>query len=627
MADNRRADNSNPTTNRPENQPTRKRNVSSESDWEETVRRLLDLAKEASGDFDYEQTLKHLDTAEEILESKALAKFSNELRTQLHKEKGKVYSKQGRLKESIEQHQKVLEYCRDSSQLQVRSETFIQIGQLLGRQGDHDRALGYIQRAIGAYRRLGDDLGTCRALRNLGVVYVDLGEFEEAEINFDEAIEIAQAIGDKLLYADLVNNLGTINGMKGNRERALHLYDQSLKIYLDLEEKRKAAYTQNNIGITFIEREMHEEAFDYFRSAYKTAESIKDASLGLIVDINLADLYLHREEYRQAQRHCQFARAYLDENKMVNVHLVETMKIFGKIAAGEERHEEALEHFNEAVENSRQLRAQFVEAEVLLERGILATKMDKPFDALNDLEQSYDLYRTVKAEGRQEQTEKVIGSIEELYLDIFHSMAQKVDRKDTYTKGHSDRVAALSLLLGKELGLGSLELKTLVAGGLLHDLGKVKIDDSILKKDGRLTDDEFFAIKKHPELGLEVLEDREFPWDVYPIVLHHHERYDGRGYPTGVAGEDIPMLARIVCVADVFDALTSDRVYRKAFPTEKALDIMKGDAGTAFDAHILKAFVTLIESGRADLVINSKTREDELFSIWSQCMSEDTDAA
>ncbi|HOP06526.1 MAG TPA: tetratricopeptide repeat protein [candidate division Zixibacteria bacterium] len=604
-------------------QLTRRSSASSETDWQETIANLMTLANEAAAGFDYDRAIGYLKTVEDIWASKEVGLLSPELRFSLHQEKGRIFAKQGKLKEAIDEYQKVLEFCRDSDQLKIRSETFIQIGQLLAKQGEHDRALGYIQRAIGAYRRLGDKEGTCRALRNLGVVYVDLGEFEEAEINYDEAISLARDLGEQTLYADLVNNLGTINNMKGDRERALVLYAESLDIYRTNNEIRKAAYTENNIGITCIEQERYQEAGTHFRSAYETALQIKDASLKLIVDLNLADLLQQDGDLEEARQHCEAAQKRLTEDNVINGHLAETHKIFGKIRRQERDYLASRDSFNKAIDIARQIRAQFLEAEILLERGKLHNEMDHKDDALNDLESSYALYRSVKAEGRREQTEKVIASIEQLYLDIFDSMAKDVDRKDKYTKGHSDRVASLALLLAKELGMKTFQLKTIVAGALLHDLGKVRIEDAILKKAGKLTDSEFMAIRKHPELGIEVLRGKEFPWDLFPLILHHHERLDGRGYPSGLKGDDIPLGARIICIADVFDALTSDRVYRKAYDTEKALSIMLSESGTAFDPYLLNTFTTMIRAGRADLVINSKTRDDEMFSIWSECMSTD----
>ena len=273
---------------------------------------------------------------------------------------------------------------------------------------------------------------------------------------------------------------------------------------------------------------------------------------------------------------------------------------------------------------ARQNGTQFLEAEVLLERGKLHSQQGQSFEALADLEASYKIYGTLKAEGKRDQTETVIRSIEQLYLQTFEQMAIEVERKDEYTKGHSDRVAACSLLLARQLGLKTHELKTVVAAALLHDIGKIKIPDAVLKKPGRLTDSEFAQIQRHPELSVELLRGKEFPWDVKPSILAHHERLDGSGYPHGLKGDNIPLGARIIAVADVFDALTSDRVYRSAYDTEEALDIMEAEAGTTFDPMILYLFTDMVRKGQLDLIVGSGTKDDELYGIWSRCMDANT---
>jgi putative nucleotidyltransferase with HDIG domain len=594
-----------------------------DSDWSKTVKNLLCLAREANRSFEYERAINYLDTLEEIIDSKGLPEFSSDLRIELHQEKGKAFASQGKYDQAINEYQKILKYCGDSQKLVTKSETFNQIGQLLAKQGDHDRALGYLQRAIGAYRRLDDKSGMCRALRNLGVVFVELGEFEEAEINYEEAIGLAEEIGDQILFADLINNLGAIKNMKGSWQEALALLRQSLEIYREKDQKRKSAYTENNLAITLAEKGMNDDAHDYFKRAYETAAAIKDASLTLIVDINLADLHLKRGELQAAKNHSQKAEEYLLDASLINGHLVEAKKLSGKIFYFEQQYDRALLSFNEAIEISHEIGARYLTADVLMERGTLYRAMGKHIEALSDLESSYHIYTTLKAEGKKEHTEEVIDSIEKLYLQIFDSMAREVDRKDKYTKGHSDRVASLALLLGKELGLNTHTLKTIVAASLLHDIGKIKIDDIILKKPGRLSEEEFKRIQEHPGVGVELLRGKEFPWDIKPLILHHHEKLDGSGYPLGLKGEDIPMGARIICIADVFDALTSDRVYRKAFETEKALEIMKEEAGTTFDPALLKCFTNMINQGKADLVINSHTNDDEMYGIWSRCKLED----
>ncbi|RME19952.1 MAG: HD domain-containing protein, partial [Candidatus Zixiibacteriota bacterium] len=126
-----------------------------------------------------------------------------------------------------------------------------------------------------------------------------------------------------------------------------------------------------------------------------------------------------------------------------------------------------------------------------------------------------------------------------------------------------------------------------------------------------------------PELGVELLRGKEFPWDIKPLILHHHEKMNGQGYPLGLKGEDIPLGARIISIADVFDALTSDRVYRPAYDVDKALEIMRDQSGSAFDPVLLACFENLIRQGKADVVINADTRDDEMYSIWSQCRMEE----
>jgi HD-GYP domain-containing protein (c-di-GMP phosphodiesterase class II) len=127
-------------------------------------------------------------------------------------------------------------------------------------------------------------------------------------------------------------------------------------------------------------------------------------------------------------------------------------------------------------------------------------------------------------------------------------------------------------------------------GALLHDVGKLLVPADVLNKAGKLTDEEWALVRRHPAAGVELLADIEFPWDVCPIVESHHERWDGAGYPHGLIGEAIPLTARVVCIADVYDALTSRRSYKQRFPHEKAMEVMRSDRGRAFDPELFDQF-------------------------------------
>ncbi|NIL98889.1 MAG: HD domain-containing protein [Planctomycetales bacterium] len=177
-----------------------------------------------------------------------------------------------------------------------------------------------------------------------------------------------------------------------------------------------------------------------------------------------------------------------------------------------------------------------------------------------------------------------------LFSGMVQSLVSAIDAKDPYTCGHSDRVARVSRRLAQHLGCDEEMLNTIYLSGLLHDIGKIGIDDNVLRKPGKLTEEEFEHIKQHPELGYNILKDIRQIKDALPGVLYHHESWDGSGYPMGLAGHEIPFLARILAVADAFDAMSSDRSYRKGMPDEELDQILRDGAGQQWDADVVKAF-------------------------------------
>jgi HD-GYP domain-containing protein (c-di-GMP phosphodiesterase class II) len=180
-----------------------------------------------------------------------------------------------------------------------------------------------------------------------------------------------------------------------------------------------------------------------------------------------------------------------------------------------------------------------------------------------------------------------------LMMGLLHSLTSAVDAKDAYTCGHSERVALLARHLTMEAGLGEPFAERAYMTGLLHDVGKIGVSETVLQKTGRLTPEEFEQMKKHPAIGAKILQDIKQISDIIPGVLHHHERYDGQGYPANLVGENIPLMGRIICLADCFDAMTSNRTYRKALPLEVALTEIRRCSGTQFDPSLTEAFLRI----------------------------------
>ena len=186
--------------------------------------------------------------------------------------------------------------------------------------------------------------------------------------------------------------------------------------------------------------------------------------------------------------------------------------------------------------------------------------------------------------------------LEKAYLESIETLRYTVEAKDVYTRGHSDRVSAFSVLIGEKLGLSEEDIKKLRIGGLFHDVGKIGVPDSILLKDSKLTDDEYSQIKNHPSIGAHILSNATIFSDIIPIVKYHHEKYDGSGYPSRLKGNEIPYLARIAAIADTFDAMTSVRPYRHALPLDVVKEEFRKFSGIQFDPEITKVFLDILEN-------------------------------
>ena len=180
-----------------------------------------------------------------------------------------------------------------------------------------------------------------------------------------------------------------------------------------------------------------------------------------------------------------------------------------------------------------------------------------------------------------------------MFLGTLEALTASIDAKDTYTLGHSQRVAHLTQLLAEAAGLDEQVVTRMHVAGLVHDIGKIGVPEAVLTKPGKLTEEEFAWIRKHPEIGYRILKDIPRLSDILPGVLYHHERFDGRGYPEGIAGDDIPMVARLIALADAFDAMSSTRTYRPTLSRTEVIQEILDCAGTQFDPELAPVFVKL----------------------------------
>lgn len=190
--------------------------------------------------------------------------------------------------------------------------------------------------------------------------------------------------------------------------------------------------------------------------------------------------------------------------------------------------------------------------------------------------------------------------INSMYVRSIHSLIKALEAKDFYTRGHSQRVTRYSVAVGKELAWPADRLEVLQRAAILHDLGKIGVRESVLNKPGKLTYEEFGEIARHPEVATHILSPIPFFQNVLPAILHHHERFDGRGYPGRIGGKDIPLASRIMSVADTYDAMTSTRAYRPALSEEEATAEIRRCSGTQFDPEIVSVFLSVKDTVRND---------------------------
>lgn len=226
-----------------------------------------------------------------------------------------------------------------------------------------------------------------------------------------------------------------------------------------------------------------------------------------------------------------------------------------------------------------------------LELAVFSVKKALEQKKMEEELESY--HRSLKklVEERTEKLQQAYLTLKKAYLDSVKVLAEAIDAKDTYTRGHSDRVRRMSLQIAVSLGFTEERREVLEYGALLHDIGKIGIEDEILRKPGPLSPEEFQTIQQHPLVGVKIVEGIEFFKDKIPMIRSHHEHFDGKGYPDGLVGEAIPLEARIIAVPDAFDAMASLRPHRRAMSLEDILLEMEKYKGKQFDPNILEIFL------------------------------------
>jgi putative nucleotidyltransferase with HDIG domain len=419
------------------------------------------------------------------------------------------------------------------------------------------------------------------------------GDLGAAEPLYCEAARLARDAGDDRLAALVDQNLGIIASMHGEDEAALVRHTRSVDGFRRLNLREELARQLSNVGLAHTKLGNVAEAMTAFNEALQIAREIGDTWTRLMVEVNNVSLMIAQKDFLVARvlndRLLAEAQA-LRESRL----LAETHHHQGVIARETGRLEEADVALSMAYEEATARQDLLLAAETAREQAELHLARGRNRETLKALSLSHRLFSQLQARRELAEVARRLGDLENRFEHLVRHYAQNIESKDAYTLGHCERVADLACAVAVDYGLDPTAMFWFRVGALLHDVGKIVVPSDILNKAGPLAPEERAIMERHPVAGIELLNEVDFPWDVLPMIRGHHERWDGHGYPDGLAGEDIPLAARILCVADVFDALTSDRPYRRAFEMRDALRLMQADSGRQFDPDILSRFFRVV---------------------------------
>ncbi|HMH86207.1 MAG TPA: HD-GYP domain-containing protein, partial [Gemmatimonadaceae bacterium] len=349
----------------------------------------------------------------------------------------------------------------------------------------------------------------------------------------------------------------------------------------------------NNIALAYMELGELSDAEVAYNEATRAFEEDGDHARQLYLAVNKVQLYIAGRRYDEAFTQC---------NALLTVAAAETAPWRGEVfrhlgVIARERGD-----FAQATDNLLKAEQHSLESGNLLQRADVSEQLAEVYwaqerhrDMLQRLNEAHSLYSQLKAQHRVAQVEKRNGALEARFLEMAKQWGDSIESKDRYTQGHCERVAFFACVLADSAGFNSRSLFWFRIGALLHDIGKIIVPTEVLNKPGKLTDEEWAIMKRHPEAGLELVADIDFPGDISAIIRNHHERWDGAGYPDGLKGEAIPFAARILCVADVYDALTTTRSYRPGLTHARAAEIMRASTGQ-FDPQLLEIFLVWAET-------------------------------
>lgn len=476
-----------------------------------------------------------------------------------------------------------------------------QIHRLIARayeeDGDYAAAEESARAALAISEQAGDEAGRGRAIYSLATIHRIQGAHDEAQRLYLQARASAVHVGDAGLAAMTAFNLGVIATVRGDDREALEYHESGLADARGAGLVAEAINALVNLALLHTNMSRFAEADRALTEAKEMSGVVGDLSRLIRIELHTARLRIKQGERDAARLACDRARSLAQQMNDTCAD-GDAEHVSGLIARmdGDVAGSEA--HFLRAEKIAIERKDLILQGETSRELAELYRWNGRNKDTLQRLNQAHRLFLQLRARRELADVDRRTASLEADFLDVVRKWGESIEEKDVYTQGHCIRVADLSCALWRRVSGGDdTSLFWFRIGALLHDVGKLMVPAEVLNKPGKLTEEEWTLIQSHPSAGVELLADIDFPLDVRPIVESHHERWDGKGYPHNLEGEAIPLTARVLCIADVYDALTSKRSYKQAFTHDEAMEIMRGEVGRQFDSTLFAAFEEIVRRG------------------------------
>ncbi|HWC75518.1 MAG TPA: HD domain-containing phosphohydrolase [Gemmatimonadales bacterium] len=470
--------------------------------------------------------------------------------------------------EAIQSFEAAIAAAEQTGERAVLAEAQRRLAVVIHHRNETQRARELCRSSYQVACELKNDILAAEALNTLGGLALSTGEMEQARSYFQQALERGGHARE--LQSRVEMNLGILANIHGDLVNAVWHYEAAVDAFHATNDEHGAARAYINLGIAHTDLAQYDWADSYFNMSYDIAERAGDLHLQGICLVNHAEAHFVRDRFDEARRNAEDALAIF--NRLDSpADKSEAYKLIGMVYRETGRLALAESRLRTAIALAGSSSSVLNEAEASRELALLMQAMGRNQDALTLLNAAHRLFRRLDARIDLVHVAGKVSELETTYSELVREWGQSIESADSYTFGHCERVAQRSLAVARALGLDDMEQTAIRLGAYLHDLGKVRVPHEILNKPGPLTREEFEIVKLHPIWGLELLFAVEFPWDLKPIIRWHHERYDGTGYPDRLRGDEIPISAQIVGIVDVYDALTTERSYRKALPHDAAM--------------------------------------------------------